>query len=69
MTFGHYFEQISNIPVLMVIFCILIGIFYSCEKWIKMILRFLFKISLFFIYIPFIILFSLGIKKTRDKGL
>ena len=69
MTFWNYFAEISNIPVLMVIFCILIGIFYSCEKWIKMILRFLFKVSLLPIYIAFIILFAFGIKKIRSKNL
>lgn len=69
MTFWNYFAEISNTPVLIVIFCILIGIFYSYEKWIKMILRFLFKISFFPVYITFIFLFSLGIRKSRDKGL
>ena len=32
MTFLDYFEQISNIPVLIVLFCLFTGIFYVVFK-------------------------------------
>jgi len=32
MNFGDYFEQISNIPVLIVLFCLFMGIFYNVFK-------------------------------------
>lgn len=32
MTFGDYFEQISNIPVIIVLMCFSFGIFYGMKK-------------------------------------
>ena len=69
MTFWDYFEEVSNLPVIIVILCILIRIFYSFKTRIKIFLWFVITRLFYPIYIAFAFLFSLGIRKSRDKGL
>jgi len=69
MTFWNYFAEISNIPVIIVALCILIGIFHSSRRRIKIIFHILLKTIFYPFYFLFALLFSLAIRKSRDKGL
>ncbi|TSD02573.1 MAG: hypothetical protein Athens071416_616 [Parcubacteria group bacterium Athens0714_16] len=75
MTFWDYFEEISNIPVLIVLFCFSVGIFnyiYERKKYFLYALIIPYFVLKFIFYIPcilFCLTFGARIKKMRSKNL